>query len=145
MRFWRKKPNEEESEKKESIKHEYFEVERPSGDGRCSDDLCSCGQPGVIIPRGTGYLYIPKQVVDFRRDARSLKACREKMLKIQKKMGGIYIWGHGTYSPIMGCKQAATLRGLDLNVAAADAKYWWETGLVPLRATPLVSRNDKRP
>jgi len=44
----------------------------------------------------------------------------------------------GTSSPILMCEQGAKLRGLDLEVAAADAKYWWETGLVPLRVTPIA-------
>lgn len=51
----------------------------------------------------------------------------------------VFIFGDpGTASPIMCCEQGARLRGLDLEIAAADAKYWWETGLVPLRATPLA-------
>jgi len=47
---------------------------------------------------------------------------------------------HFTYrlSPILVCEQGARLRNLDLAVAAADAKYMWETSLVPLRATPLA-------
>jgi hypothetical protein len=37
---------------------------------------------------------------------------------------------------ILCCDFAAMQRHLDLDVAAADAKYWWEKSLVPLRATP---------
>src|SRR5205085_9119964 len=39
--------------------------------------------------------------------------------------------------PVLMCEQGARLRNLDLGVAAADAKQWWETGQVPLRATPI--------
>jgi len=46
--------------------------------------------------------------------------------------------------PILACKQGATLRGIDLEVAAADAKYWWKTGLVPLRPTPLAGSPEAR-
>jgi hypothetical protein len=35
------------------------------------------------------------------------------------------------------CKEGAMKRCLNLEVAEADAKHWWETGMVPLRATPL--------
>lgn len=146
VRFWRRKSNSEKSEKKktandrEATKMKYFEVERPSGDGRCSDDSCPCPYPGTHIPRGSGYLFIPQSLVDFRRDARSIKECQEKCLKIQEKMGGIHIWGPGSIVPIMCCEQAAKLRNLDLDVAAADAKYWWKTGWVPLRATPPSSK-----
>lgn len=40
-------------------------------------------------------------------------------------------------TPTLCCKQAARRRNLDLATAAADAEYWWETGFVPLRPTPL--------
>jgi len=36
------------------------------------------------------------------------------------------------------CEQGAKKRGLDLAMAAADAEYWWKTGLVPLRESPLA-------
>ncbi len=120
----------------------YFEAQRPDREGRCSDNSCPCGQEGVIIPKGEGYLYISKEVVEFRHDARSIEECREKCLKIRAKMGSFIIWTQGTISPILCCEQAARLRGLDLKIAAADAKYWWETGLAPLRATPLCSAQE---
>ena len=40
--------------------------------------------------------------------------------------------------PILVCEEGAKLRGIDMEVAAADAKRWWETGKVPLRPTPLA-------
>ena len=39
---------------------------------------------------------------------------------------------------ILVCEEGAKLRGLNLEVAAADAKHWWETGKIPFRATPKV-------
>jgi hypothetical protein len=45
--------------------------------------------------------------------------------------------------PILVCERGAKLRNLDLEVAAADAKYWWETGRVPLRATPIISTESR--
>lgn len=59
------------------------------------------------------------------------------MERIQKQLGMAIIAGAGVLAPILVCEQGARARGLDLEVAAADAKYWWETGLAPLRATPL--------
>jgi len=41
------------------------------------------------------------------------------------------------FFPILMCEQGAKLRGINLDTAATDAKHWWETGLVPLRPTPL--------
>lgn len=81
--------------KRDATKIEYLEVERPEGYGRCSDDSCPCPPPGTIIPRGSGYLFIPQSLVDFRRDARSIQNAHEKMLKIEEKIGGFHIWGPG--------------------------------------------------
>jgi len=59
---------------------------------------------------------------------------------MQQQFDSIIILGQGVASPILVCEEGAKLRGLDLEVAAADAKYWWETGLAPLRATPLSKK-----
>jgi hypothetical protein len=40
------------------------------------------------------------------------------------------------------CEECAKSLGLDLDVAAADAKHWWETGLAPLRPTPMKIKNN---
>jgi hypothetical protein len=42
------------------------------------------------------------------------------------------------FQPILICEQAAKNRGLNLDVAANDARLWWGTGKVLRRATPLV-------
>jgi len=111
-----------------------FECSRPSGDGRCSDNACPC--PEVVIPRGTGYLHIDQQIVEFRRRYPSEEAARKVM---EDKFRSLGIGGSYRLAPILVCEQGAKLRKLDLRVAAADAKYWWDTGKVPLRATPTGS------
>jgi hypothetical protein len=124
---------------------EYFEVPTPPAEGFCSDRACPC--PEVKIPRGSGYLYISQQVVDFRRDALTIQEVAEKMARIEReferKTGvDMAILGSGWATGILVCEQGAKLRGLDLEVAAADAKHWWETGLMPLRATPVVTPSE---
>jgi hypothetical protein len=121
-------------------KMEYFEVPeaRPGQDGICSDNDCPCGYPGAKIPRGTGYMYISKTVVDFRRDARTIKEVEQKVARMRQNTKSSFIFGQNVITSTLMCEQGARKRGLDLEVAAADAKYWWETGLVPLRATPLA-------
>ena len=88
--------------------------------GLCSDRQCPC--PETRIPRGSGYLYISEVAV-------------AAMMLAKSGGGPIIIAG-----PILVCRQAAELRGLDLVVAAADARRWWEKGKVPLRPTPLSPR-----
>lgn len=125
---------------------DYFECDLPAGDGLCSDNACPC--PEVAIPRGTGYLYIEQDLVDFRRryprlqDARKAK---EQQLNQQRSAMGIQFTAFYRLGPILVCEQGAKLRNLDLEVAAADAKHWWATGEVPLRATLLAgSKPAKR-
>jgi hypothetical protein len=118
---------------------DYFEVERPNyGLAYCSDDNCPCGYPGAVIPPGGGYVYISQGLVDFRKGARSLQAVKEKIEHMQQQTGSMLILTPGVAIPILMCEQGARKRGLDLKTAAADAKHWWETGLVPLRPTPLA-------
>ena len=127
-----KKTNWEHLDK--NVPEGYFEVQ-PSfgGGGYCSDDSCDC--PNVFIPRPGGYLFISQELVDFRRDARSLDALQEKL---HQKLGGKHaFFAAGMITPIFCCEKSARKRGLDLEIAAADAKYWWNSGLVPLRATPF--------
>ena len=119
---------------------ECLEVPRPSGDGLCSDNECPCGLPGAAIPRGTGYLYMSREVVDYRRDARTVERVQRKVRRMEQQLDSMIVLGQGVASPILVCEEGAKLRGLDLEVAAADAKHWWETGLAPLRATPLSKK-----
>jgi hypothetical protein len=115
---------------------EYMQVPRPEGDGYCSDDGCPCGYPGTRIPRGTGYVYVSEEAVEFRRDAPTVEEAQRKIARLQQQLGAHAMFGSGTVAPILMCEQGARKRKLDLEIAAADARYWWETGLVPLRPTP---------
>ena len=120
---------------------DYFDQEIPEGDALCSDDACPCGLV-TALPRGTGYLYIEKELVMFRSEYRSQADAAQAMVKmmIAKRVppGSIYRVG-----PVLICEQGARQRKLDLPVAAADAKYWWNMGKVPLRATPFVGVPNK--
>jgi len=126
---------------------EYFEAPQanPGKDGICSDNDCPCGFPGATIPRGTGYLYISKELVDFRTDVRTAAESQSKLERMRAQTPGIFVMFDPSVSmPILMCEQGAKKRGLDLEVAAADARHWWETGLAPLRATPLAGGGSSR-
>lgn len=135
------------AEKKTKVKtpfyHTYFEVPVPTGNGLCSDDECPCDPMGVVISRGTGYLYIPKEAVEFRKDCLKWNEVEKKAREIRRQMEKAHgkKWDHFSLDlrgrePILMCKMGAEKRGIDLRIASADAKYWWKTGLVPLRETP---------
>ena len=104
----------------------------------CSDDGCPCGP--VSIPYGGGYLYISQSAVDFRKDARSdaeLKVKGAAYIKSLQQGGKTAVVLDPTiYKAILICEEAAKRRRLNLQVAAADAKYAWETAQAPLRPTP---------
>jgi ribosomal protein L24E len=119
---------------------EYFEVPeaQPGQDGICSDNDCPCGFPGATIPRGSGYMYVSQAVVDFRKDARTLREAEQKVARMQQSAHVIF--DQNVITSTLMCEQGAKKRGLDLAVAGADAKHWWKTGLVPLRATPLAGK-----
>jgi hypothetical protein len=104
----------------------------------CSDDDCPCGFPGASIPKGEGYMYISEQVFDFRKDSLTEAEAKRKIDRMSAKMGSIITAGSGVFSPILMCGLGAKKRGIDLEVAAEDAKYWWQNGKVPLRVTPLA-------
>ncbi len=42
------------------------------------------------------------------------------------------------------CELGAKCRGLDLEIAASDAKHWWATGEIPLRPTPMVPISQQK-
>lgn len=90
--------------------------------GYCSNTNCPCKE--TPIPKGTGYLYISPKAVSFMKD-----------LKRGKKIDAITAILDSTM-PILMCEQGARLQNIDMQVAADDAKQWWETGKVPLRPTP---------
>jgi len=146
---YRKRPRARSDKKEAEAWLEYFEADVPSGDGLCSDNDCPC--PNVVIPRGEGYLYISQEIVNFRRiyrreeDAeramrKSLeqKYSRDPVLSDLHRYGATLNYFFRT-GPILVCELGARRRNLNLEVAAADAKRWWKTGQVPLRATPLAN------
>jgi len=117
---------------------EYFEDGnwRPSGDGRCEDANCPCDHSS--IPRGLGYLYISSDVVVFRREFRSYEAaCKEMERRVREKFGRPVKF-EVRAGPILLCVQAARNKGVDLEIASVDARYWWVTGSAPLRSTPMA-------
>lgn len=133
-------------EEGKEIPEGYFECPVPSGRSFCSDNACPC--PEVEIPRGSGYVYIDKELVDFRRkyprhdDA--VRALRTELEAYQRRMREHGGRGRALVisrvDPILVCEQGAKFRKLDLNVSAADARHWWQTGLCPLRTTPSVGK-----
>jgi hypothetical protein len=124
----------------------YFEFPSRDGDGRCSDNACPCPEPGTRLPRGTGYLYISPQAVEFRTDCLTWEAFLNKMDRI-KSFGNaqIFMVDMTAINPVIMCEQGATKRGLDLAAAAADARDWWECGKALLRATPLANTPPATP
>lgn len=104
----------------------------------CSDDGCPCGYPGASILRGQGYIYVSKEVAEFRADCLAEAEARRKIQRMSAQLGGIITSGSGVFAPILMCEQGAKKRGIDLDVAATDAKHWWKTGEVPCRPTPLA-------
>ncbi|WP_194818622.1 hypothetical protein [Nocardia sp. XZ_19_385] len=85
-------------------------------------------------------MYVDKAVVEFRRDARTTSEAAQKAARIREQRDGLVAFGQDVTTPTLMCEQGARQRGLDLAVAAADAAHWWETGSVPLRATPSARR-----
>jgi len=115
---------------------DYFEVGRPSGDGLCSDNACPC--PNTVIPRGSGYVFITQDVVDFRRRYPKSQDAIRAYQKYLEQMFGERTFAGNVPGPILVCELGARRRNLNLEIAAADARHWWKTGFVPLRATPTV-------
>lgn len=104
----------------------------------CSDNQCPCNE--TSIKKGKGFLYVSKEAVEFRRDARSEKELKAKAAKYIESLGGgdrtAVVLDHMMYKAALICETAAKQRGLNLKVAAADAKYAWKYSQAPLRATP---------
>jgi hypothetical protein len=123
----------------------YFECTRPPGDGKCSDDSCPCGFPGADIPRGSGYFYISKELVKMRCDALTIAELEKKVRGMQQRLGATMMMaGQGVFMPILMCELAAKKRGVNMEVAAADAKHYWKTGMAPLRPTPMAGEAGDR-
>jgi hypothetical protein len=119
-------------------KIEYFEVKRPDGDSKCSDSTCPC--KGDMIPCGSGFIYIDKEVVSNRQNCRTEQEANLRFIMVSaelKKRGFASTPDpRNVIVPVLLCERGAELREIDLEIASADAKHWWKTGLVPLRKTP---------
>ena len=113
--------------------------------GLCSDDACPCGYPGAKIPPGKGYIYVSKEVAEFREDCLTEAEAKKKIQRMSTRMGATITAASGVFAPILMCEQGAKKREIDLEVAAADAKHWWQTGQVPLRPTPLAGAKRSTP
>jgi hypothetical protein len=105
------------------------------GNARCSDNSCPCGFPGAELSPGEGYMYVSKDVADFRRDCPTTDEAIRKAKGMQARGETVRA---EQLLPVLMCKRGAMKRGLDLSVAAEDARQWWFTGLVPIRPTPLA-------
>jgi len=121
----------------------YIEVPKAfSSQALCSDDSCPCGSPGAVIRPGEGYIYVSREVAEFRSDALTVAQAEAKIQRMAARMGAMIFAASGVFAPILMCRQGAEKRGLNLSVAGADAQHWWETGLVPLRPTPLEGQSE---
>ncbi len=119
------------------------EVPPPTGDGRCSDDDCPCGTFGAEIPRGQGYLWIPKSFVDYRRDCLTTAEVKQKVERLAAHFQAQVTLQAGIAAPVLVCERGAKKRRLDMSIAAKDARRWWKTGLVPLRPTPISDHGSE--
>lgn len=128
---------------RESDPKNYFEEPCPEDEGRCSDNGCPCGSSGASIPRGSGYLIVTKEVVQWRADARTRAALRQKMDRMQSQpLQDRMFQSETRFAPraILCCDQSPLVDIYDRQTAAKDAAYWWKHGLIPLRPTPRASR-----
>jgi len=120
----------------------WFESTASQNVKRCSLPECPCPGDGVEIPVGQGYLYIPRSCCEFRWDCRSMDELATKVERRQQNSQYVWIPGHGIVAPILVCELGAKKLGIDLAVAARDAKHWWATSQVPLRPTPRIGEPE---
>lgn len=66
-------------------------------------------------------------------------SCPCPQVKIPRGLGYIYVVQNpnGTFAANLTCDVGAKLRMLNLEISRSDAQYWWNTGMVPKRVTPL--------
>lgn len=120
----------------------YIESQAPRyGDGLCSDDECPCSN--TSIKRGEGYIYVSPQCCDFRKDCLTMAQAESKLEAMSRRSGTMMMFTSGIIAPVLVCERGARKRGLDMAIAAADAKYWWETGKAPLRPTPMAGQPER--
>ena len=105
----------------------------------CSDDACPCTDRSQLVIGRTAYLYISPEVVQFRKNCRTLLERNMMLKEMTKTMGAHVFLAGGVANPFYLCETGARRRGLDLAVAMADAKMVAETGFAPLRPTPKAA------
>ena len=109
----------------------------------CSDDLCPCTDKAQLVIGKTAYLFISDNVVSYRKDFLTLLDLQVKLWNDAEILKSALVVTQGVINPIVICKRGAIERHLDLETASQDAKKWYETGLAPLRATPLTQKPYK--
>jgi len=129
-RSWTQKMMNEENEK-------YFEVPVQVTSFRCSDRECLCAGTDELIPGKTGYLLITEEIIQLRKDALKWEELTTKLRKVQANTDSIISFHSFHVNPIFMCKESALNHGINLEIAASDAKRWADSGLCPLRATPI--------
>ena len=105
----------------------------------CSDDACPCTDRSQLVIGRTAYLYISPEVVNFRKNCKTLLERNMMLKEMTKTMGAHVFLGGGVANPFYLCETGARRRGLDLAVAMRDAKMVAETGFAPLRPTPKAA------
>lgn len=138
--FYRSKKETDKKATSDNVKNriDYFESPLPEGTAQCSDNECPCGT--TYLSRGEGYMFISKDVVKFRKNAKSVNEAYEKINNMPN--GHLLLMDKEKVDGIIMCEQGARLRNLDLKVANNDAQHWWKTGLIPLRPTPFLNSGN---
>ncbi len=119
--------------RKELSKRQVFQTGAPGHSASrllCSDNSCPCPGNEALTVGKNAYLFIPKTVVDTRRNALTARDLEKKSIPLAA----------GSTAPILLCRMGAERRNLDLQTAAADAEMWYREGLAPLRPTPLKTQ-----
>ncbi len=132
-RSWTQKMMNDENEK-------YFEVPVQVTSFRCSDTECTCAGTDELIAGKTGYLLITEEIFQLRKDALTWEELTTKLRKIQANTDSIISFH---VNPIFMCKESALNHGINLEIAASDAKKWADSGLCPLRVTPIDNSSEK--
>lgn len=111
----------------------------------CGSATCICA--GCELPEDKGYLYISQKVVDRRvskRRTRHEQSLPDYMKGVHRAIAvdvGIadapVEVNERNDLPVKLCEDAANALDLNLTIAGRDLREWWQTGRVPLRATPM--------
>ena len=102
----------------------------------CSDDDCPCTDQRQLKLGQDAYLYTSPQVVEFRKDCRTVLEVEMRISRLSKPQDLLAAMQYSM--PKFVCEIGAKRRGLDLAVALADGVAAASTGFVPLRPTPKI-------